>query len=666
MQFAVPADESSVALVSRMIRSRAPLARSLGTTLLASLALAATSSPAQAVISGEFGVNTRGVPNVEAKALKYHGGPVLPESDTYAIYWDPVVAYHNDWMTLIDGYLHDVGADSGLLTNIFSLNGQYTGGGGTRATYNSTFRGAYTDTDPYPTSGNCKEPKGQPTCLTDAQIRAELTHFIAENKLPRGVGVVYFVLTPPAVTVCTDQGEKGNCSDSVNEKEEEAKDTPGTAASATGFCGYHSAIEPTAVSPIVYGVQPWVAGHAGHILVSVPVNTQLPTGAALACQNQQRLVEPNQNASVSRFDGYEAGLADIIINNLSILQDDIVMDPLLNAWYQDSSATHFEQSDLCKGMFSPTASEEFPKVPETTHALTLTNQTINGHRYYLQWGLSSVGISSGKGITCWEGTELLPHFTATNKVNGGDIVAFDANESGMSLDANITELKPDEPYTAPVYKWDFGDGSPVVSGASKASVFHSYTYGGNYTVTLTVTDSGGNTASVANVIPVAGPPAPGSGSGSGKGGGGTAGSSATGATTTATPAVKPVASTAVASKSLRKVLKSGLIVRYSVNEEVAGQVEVLLAASLAKRVGIHGKPAKGLESGVPPQIVIANAILVTTKGAHGQLRIRLPKSVRAKLAKLGKLQLMLRLVVRNAAHTNPQTATVLSTVTLGH
>src|SRR6202035_5341409 len=112
----------------------------------------------------------------------------------------------NDWMTLIDRYLHDVGAASGQLTNLFSLNGQYTGPNGTRASYQSTFRGAYTDTAPYPTTGRCVEPKGQPTCLTDAQIRVELKRFVEANHLPTGGNVIYFLLTPPTVTVCTDAG----------------------------------------------------------------------------------------------------------------------------------------------------------------------------------------------------------------------------------------------------------------------------------------------------------------------------------------------------------------------------------------------------------------------------------------------------------------------------
>jgi PKD repeat protein len=641
-------------------------------TLAVCAALAAT--PARAVISGEYGVNFRTAATITEKALKYHGGPIMPASNTYAIYWDPVNAYHNDWMTLIDGYLHNVGAASGQLGNIFSLDGQYTGPGGTHASYDSTFRGAYTDTTPYPTVGQCKEPKGQPTCLTDAQIRAELKSFVEANHLPTGLGVIYFVLTPPAVTVCTDSGENGNCSDSTLEVEEEKEDKMGSVEAANGFCGYHSAIEPTSANPIVYGVQPWVAGHAGHILVPVPLNTQLPTGAVLACQNRGVLVEPNQNSALSHFDGYETGLADVIINSLSIEQDDILVDPLVKSgstntgWYQD--ITHAEQSDLCQRVFSPTASEELPKPPQTTHALNISNESVNGSSYYFQWALSSVGLTSGKGIVCWQGTELLPHFTATNPVKGSDIVAFDANESAITLDANVTELKLDEPYIAPVYKWDFGDGSPVVASALAASVFHSYAQAGNYSVTLTVIDSGGNSASITNTIPVVGPQVPGgasTGSGSGASTGastGTSSAGSSGSTTQSQPLPGPVVSDFVESKSLTKVLSSGLAVRYVVNEQVAGSLQVLLASSTAKRLGIHGPTATGLPKGTPRSIVIGTAVLVTTKAGKGTIRLKFSRQVSRRLARAHKLNLTLRLVVRNGSRQSPQTTTVLSSVVL--
>ncbi|HEX3691795.1 MAG TPA: hypothetical protein VHU13_00480, partial [Solirubrobacteraceae bacterium] len=257
--------------------------------LCAAFALGAA-APAHAVIESvkegaqtvEVGVQPRQPGGVQIAPLQYHGGPIDPASYTYAIYWDPVGEYHNDWMTLIDGYLHDVGADSGTLGNVFSINGQYTGPGNTRAGYKSTFRGAYTDTFPYPKSERCVEPAGPPVCLTDVQIRTELKRFIENERLPTGREVIYFVLTPPAVTVCLDAGGSGNCSDSSHEAEEEATDTEGSAVAADGMCGYHGAIEPSSEHPIVYGVQPWIAGHAGHVLSLVPVKTLLPTGAALA------------------------------------------------------------------------------------------------------------------------------------------------------------------------------------------------------------------------------------------------------------------------------------------------------------------------------------------------------------------------------------------------
>lgn len=631
---------------------------------LATVAVCAglTATPAGAVVAGEFGVNYRNPPVGQVAALKYHAGPIIPASNTYAIYWDPANAYHNDWMSLIDGYLHDVGAASGQLGNIFALNGQYTGPGGTRASYDSTFRGAYSDTTPYPANG-CVEPNGQQKCLKDSQVRSELKRFIEANNLPTGLNVIYFILTPPAVTVCTDGGQKGNCSDSSSEKEEE-EGAVGSALNANGFCGYHSAIEPSSTSPIVYAVQPWVGGHAGRIISEIPVATVPPTGAALACQNGSRLVEPHQDSSVSRFGGYETGLADIIINSLSIEQDDIVVDPLVNSgWYQDTTLD--EQSDLCKGGFSPASAEELPKPPETTHALNISNESINGGSYYLQWALSSVGITSGKGIVCWQGAELFPHFTATNPVNGNDVVAFDANESGIALEANVTELKLDEPYLAPVYRWDFGDGSPVVDSGFSASVFHSYAHAGNYTVTLTVTDSGGNSASVTNTIPVIGPnPAGGSGA-SGSGASQVSpGVAPAGASPGNQPLPGPVVTDFVGSTSLKKALRNGLAVRYVVNEQVAGSLQVLLTSSTAKRLGIHGATATGLPKGTPSSIVIGTAVLVTTKAGQGTIRVKFSSSAAARLKHTHKLKLTLRLFARNASRQSPQTTTLLSTVTL--
>ncbi len=611
----------------------------------------------------EVGVQPRQPGATKVAALQYHGGPVDSASYTYAIYWDPVGEYHNDWMTLIDGYLHDVGADSGKLENVFSLNGQYTGPGGTRASYNSTFRGAYTDTFPYPTSERCVEPAGQAVCLTDAQIRTELKRFIANEHLPTGREAIYFVLTPPGVTVCLDNGGSGHCSDSSHEVEEETKDEEGSVSAANGICGYHGAIEPSSASPIVYGVQPWIAGHAGHVLAQVPVKTRVPTGAVLACQNRERLVEPNQVLSFPHPSSYEAGLADVIINGLSLEQSDIVVDPLMNGWYQ--TATGAEQADMCRGSFNPVSQEELPKPPETTHALNISNEAIDGNHYYLQWAFSSVGVTSGKGIQCWQGTELAPHFTATNPVVGGDVVAFDANESGIALDANVSEAKlSEEPYTAPLYKWEFGDGS-TVGPTTQASVLHSYQYAGQYQVTLTVTDSSGNVASFSQTIPVSGPPRPSvTTSAVATPSAGTALSpTVAGKAAVSGPTAGPALTQSVLSSSLRKATSVGLAVHYKVDQQVAGQAEALLAASTAAKLGIKARRAYGLPAGYPRSVVLGSAVIVTAAGGQGIVRIRFAKPIARKLAKAHRLTLTLRFAVHGATRP-PHTTTELSTVVL--
>ena len=124
----------------------------------------------------------------------------------------------------------------------------------------------------------------------------------------------------------------------------------------------------------------------------------------------------------------------------------------------------------------------------------------------------------------------------------------------------------------------------------------------------------------------------------------------------------PVATQAVASHSLSSVLRNGLVIRYSVNEQVAGRFEVLLASSIAHKLGLKGASATGLAKGTPAQTVIAKAILVTTKGGRSTYKIKFSKATAARLRKLHKVSLMIRMVVHNAA--SPAVTTVLNTVNL--
>jgi hypothetical protein len=612
-----------------------------GAASIAMLLFLVAAAPAGAVISGGFGLQRRAKGAVNFAPLQYHGGPVLHSSDSYAIYWDPAGAYRGDWKRLINRYFQDVGAASRSLGDVFAVDTQYTDGSGSAANQ-STFRGGYTDENPYPTSENCTDA-AMLACLTDQQIQAELQRVISSGALPGATGpAVYYLLTPPGVTVCTDSGGSGNCSDSTAP----AKSPP------NGICGYHSVINPSSVNPVVYAVQPWVAGDAGLLIESlVPLVTSGTSTDVLACQaGVAPLGEPNQLQGLNPFGNYAEGLADVIINDLSVEQDNVVVDPLLNGWYQ--SATAAEQSDMCRWNFGPPP-ETAPSEDDKTHAAPLTNETINGDHYFVQWAFDSTELTSGRGYWCWSGVSLEPHFTAPNPVNSGDVVGFDGTESLLTLQAAHQGLPADEPFSAPVYEWNFGDGT-VVSGANQASQFHTYLYGGTYDVTLTVTDSGKNVSSFSKPITVVGPPPPAQGAGASG-----PGSSAAGAGSPSTAG--PVVSASVVSRSLAIALRRGLSVRYSVNEQVAGRLEVLIATSTARRLGLRGPRAIGLAQGAAAQTVIGKEILVTTKGGRSAVKVQFDKQNAPRLRRLRKLSLMLRLVVRNRS---AKTATVLSSVTL--
>jgi len=404
-----------------------------------------------------------------------HPGPVMHSVATYAIYWDPQDYYHGDWQELIDGFMADAGSAGGQLSNVFAVDSQYSDLTNKPASDRSSFRGAYTDTNPYPASEGCTDPhpwvKGVPllegalpVCLTDAQLRAQLEAFIVQHSLQKGMGTIFYLLTPPGVTVCLDAGgPTGHCSDFAGspaeiaeyeetratyperlvqyEKEKEAyeqakvayekalvkyerekeekeeKEEPFEAeppvepkepvkptepvvpaaytAYKSSFCSYHSDINPSSAesgdgSTVLYAVLPWTAGGAGDYKFAAADRAQ-----ATACQDggfapgtkplgelqereheelrsrqeeeefkkksaqEQREAEeagyglakaheqePNQLGSVRGPDGYwDEGLADLIVNQIAVEQQNTVTDPLLDAW-QDSAGS--EVTDECR------------------------------------------------------------------------------------------------------------------------------------------------------------------------------------------------------------------------------------------------------------------------------------------------------------------------------
>jgi len=633
----------------------------------------------------------------------------------YAIYWEPEksIQFDNRWLVNIDGFFQALGEAN--LATPFGVIGQYRDRGNLVAPFKALFKGSYSDTVHYPTS-KCTDPGHLAICLTDAQLREQLQSFIATHGLPKGIGTIYYLLTPPDVAVCLDEAAT-RCSDYSLTKTEKEKEERNSVSYKESFCSYHGDINPDAApegdsNTILYAAIPWTANTGAYDCqdggwnpekhlekLEKPKEETVKEEAArekqleedtpkerLEAEEARRLEgphieEPNQEAG--EILDPTAALTDLIVNQISAEEMNTVTDPLLNAW-QDARGE--EATDLCRNFFASTdgIGESRGEIAGTatanplTEAGTLSNVTVGPGRYYIN------NVFSLSGGVCLGGPGLIASFTAPNPVNAGEIIGVD----GMESDISLSEGKAFGPTGPPTltyatYSWNFGDGTPEVVGFAPgaptcetpwlspcaASAFHSYQYGGKYTVTLTITDVAGNTTNVTHEITVNGPPPPSSTSGQGAGSSssGAGGSTAQGKGSSAgAPGVvpAPIAAASIIRQGLRTALRKGLLVSYSVNEQVAGHFEVLLSSAVAHRLGIGGSPATGLPAGSPPELVIAKAILVTTKGGHSAVHIDFSQRTAARLARVHKVSLMLRLTVRNAAKSNPVTTTVLSSGTL--
>lgn len=248
---------------------------------------------------------------------------------TFAIYWIPsgytcgaltCAAYEGS----IDQYLNDVAAASGSHSNVYSDATQYSDTTGPIA-YQSTFDGGWIVSNPFPASG-CPTSVAA-VCLTDAQLRSELSAIIAGQNWPTGVGTEYFLMTPEGVGSCFYSSSF--CSGST-------------------FCAYHSWFT-TGSGTVIYANEPYDAGISGCSDGNSPSGDE----------------------------------ADATINTIGHEQMESMTDPLQNGWYSDAEGSQTgEVGDLCAWNFGT-------PVGSTPHGEY--NQVINGDYYWVQQMYSNDG-----------------------------------------------------------------------------------------------------------------------------------------------------------------------------------------------------------------------------------------------------------------------------------
>ncbi len=405
-------------------------------------------------------------PLADNGTVQYGGGPVLHTAAPYLVFWDPSGSgISSSSRHVLEQYLTDVAADSGLADDTLSVARQYYDATGFASVDHGFSAGSQviSDTHAFPSldSSNCSVPGGYANCVTDTQIQTELARLIAADHLHTGIASpspLYLVITPATTDVCMDAQD---CADDGS---------PGS------FCAYHGNFTDSS-NQVVYA--------------SVPFGALL--GDPKGCQSDNPV-----NTLVQEPNG---DVADVVADDLSHELLESITDPLTDspAWLDNT--TQNEIADNCQsyGPVNETNSDGGPTNPNayspvlggTATLGTLYDQSINGDRYYTQtvWSNGDVNCESHPAA----GTVSAAFTPSTTTALAGTKVTFNPSASASSTGFSSTT-------------WSFGDGGSSFAAASLSGVSHNFTSVGTHQVTLTLVDTRGNLATVTHAVRVVAAP----------------------------------------------------------------------------------------------------------------------------------------------------------------
>lgn len=183
---------------------------------------------------GKFGADD--VASGALTPVTYHGGAVMAGGVTvHTIFWAPsgfafqgspgagIPTYKGMIQQFFSDAAHDsTGTSGGTCTtrecNMFTVLPQFAQGtrSGTPAAsgeytiHYSLVRDSISDTQPYPSSGQCASPSNATgACVTDAQVQAEVDRVISTHSGTRGLHDLWYVFLPPNVDECILPGVCG-------------------------------------------------------------------------------------------------------------------------------------------------------------------------------------------------------------------------------------------------------------------------------------------------------------------------------------------------------------------------------------------------------------------------------------------------------------------------
>ena len=376
--------------------------------------------------------------------LTYHGGYVMGTTAQAGkvtitpIYWEPsghpILPVYK---SMINQYITDVAHDSGLASNVYSINSEYSRAtspaGGDQMRYDITAGTPITDTTPYPGTG-CTPDPDYTACVTEGELKTRLSALLQANALPADLAHIYPVFFPTGIDFANGSGKHKDAS----------------------FCAYHGAYVSTVpAGPVIFNVEPYPDTGCGIV-------GQFPTYGITG--------DPDS--------AYGEGAISVLSHEIN----ESITDPQLSfsyGWY-DSAGN--EIGDECASTHGkPLGSTDTSSAEQAQQ--TGYNQVINGHYYFTQLSFSNATFSKfGMGQGC-VGKAFQPQGAAEPTEPAVDLVNGRMSATPNSLPADGSSTSE---VTLTLTR---NNGDPVVDDAVS---FNVATSAGESGVCGEISDSGGS------------------------------------------------------------------------------------------------------------------------------------------------------------------------------
>lgn len=488
------------------------------------------------------------------------GGAVMLKTKVYPIFWAPAGhEFPSGYEATIEQYLQDIAHSSTLglvATNDWSIPTQYTNGSGEHISEAFEYGEALHDTTAYPGTpeANCPGDKVTETpCLSDAQVQAEVKADVKAKGWPTNAPGKpedqYLVFFPPNVEGCSEPEGKG-CTYSGAEG---------------GYCGYHSSFETERESGqwLVYSNIPSIAGCASG---QAPEGVKAPVTEAQRKEVDGTLDTLNHELAESATDPLTENriawmtpikhleIGDLCTQPVVEATESIYGIPLGGSFEGDTAFNELinEHQYYVQTLWSnaPTKTPALagsppagclqrmgptPQFKAPEHLQAQLAATFNAEGSYdaqdpitqYEWSFGdgtpvvksttptvshvfksngtyevSLTVSDVRGATYASTEKLTVTPAAAEEGHPEAEFSYPATiTAGEQIEFNASATK-DAKNTVDRYEWSFGDGSaPVVS--SEPTVKHVFATGGEYAVSLTVTDMSNKSDKIEKRVKVA-------------------------------------------------------------------------------------------------------------------------------------------------------------------